>query len=193
MPLDETVKELSRMLLSLAPGPLAELRRMEVSGPPVPIFWRLATKCEFDKSNTDAWKQVVKILAILTPKGEKRPAYCLHDVKRGLGTVLCDGGDPGWRFQNDPPDGVFSEKRLARFLALPRAQRGPALERIARLLARTRDAASGINCTDIAALLLTGDNKDSLDRIARDYYRRLDRPAARDAETVSKETEEGTD
>jgi hypothetical protein len=39
--LEETIAVLSAKLLSLAPGPLAELRRMEPDGVGASMFWRL--------------------------------------------------------------------------------------------------------------------------------------------------------
>jgi CRISPR system Cascade subunit CasB len=141
----------------------------------------------------------VHILAILTPKGErdydKRPHEAkqtpgevreqhgrdrLHDPKRSLGEALCDGGDPNWTLAGAARP-VLSEARLARLLATPAEQRGEALTRLARMLATRRDRASGVNCVEIAALLLSHDAKSNLQQIARAYYRRLD-SALRNAE-----------
>lgn len=177
----EKIRQLSSELLGLAPGPLAELRRMEIGGSGTPAFWRLAAKVAFLDEDIDAWMQIARVMAILVPKGDLTGKERLHQFrdeagrKRGLGTVLCDGGDPDW-----PPkdasvhDGVLSEKRLVRFLALPAIARGPALERIARMLATRRSPYSGVNCVEIANLLLDPDNRDHARGVAGEYYRRLD-------------------
>lgn len=177
----EKIRRLSSELLGLAPGPLAELRRMEIGGRGTPAFWRLAAKGAFLDEDIDAWMQIAKIMAILVPKGDLTGRERLHQFldeegrKRGLGAVLCDGGDPAW-----PPkegvvhDGVLSEKRLARFLALPTIARGPALERIARMLTTRRSPTSGVDCVEIANLLLDPDNREHTRGVAREYYRRLD-------------------
>jgi CRISPR system Cascade subunit CasB len=188
MPLDVSIERLSRGLLGLDPGPLAELRRMAPGGPGVPAYWRLANDCGFREDDADVWMQVVKIMAILSPKGQRSDKDRLHDASHRLGAALCDGGDPRWRPRNPTePQGEFSEKRLARFLALSPAGRGEALERIARMLARSRDPARGIDCITLARLLLVPDDKRPLQHLARDYHRRLD-DAARPAK--QKETPE---
>lgn len=172
--LDEKIFNLSREMLALNPGSLAELRRMETSAGPS-AYWRLAAKCGFLDSDADLWMQIVKTMAILTPKGERRPNDRLHEVKRRLGIVLCDGGDPNWRPRTfDAPDGVIAERRLVRFLALPRDQRASSLERLARTIARTRLRDCGVNCVDIASLILSPIPKQTLQNLARHYYKRLD-------------------
>ncbi len=180
--LQDSIRQLSAAMLSLAPGPLAELRRMEAGGIGAPAYWRLAANAGFLDGSAETWMRIVKIMAILTPRGTLTGAERLHqdgnggDGRCSLGAVLCDGGDPGWPPKGRPVhNGVFSEKRLARFLALPAAARGPALERIARTLASTRDVARGIDCVEIASLLLHPGNDEHPRRIAREYYRRLDR------------------
>jgi CRISPR system Cascade subunit CasB len=183
--LDETIEAVSERLLGLDAGPLAELRRMEADGIGTPIFWRLAAELGFREDQTKQWMQVVGILAILTPKSRLNPGVRLHDRSRRLGRVLCDGGDPAWPPDPSRPRPALSETRFARLLATPAAQRGEALRRIARMLARTRSPEAGINCTDIARLLLQSDASLPLQNLARDYYRRLD-PADRNA------TKEGT-
>lgn len=178
----ETIDRLSHQMLGLAPGPLAELRRMEVGGIGAPAYWRLAANCTFLDRNSRTWMQITKIMAILTPKGERTGNERLHQRggtngrPRPLGAVLCDGGDPAWpRSGESVHDGVLSEKRLARFLATPPAARGASLERIATMLASKRDPNSGLDCVDIANLLLYLDDQEPPRRLAREYYRRLDR------------------
>ncbi|MDZ7642278.1 MAG: hypothetical protein U5J62_09685 [Desulfurivibrio sp.] len=173
-PLKETIPELSRQMLALDPGSLAQLRRMEVDGPGMPAYWRLATECGFLDSQPEIWMRVVKIMAILIPRGKRRPDDRLHDGKRRFGAVLCDGGDPDWAGRGGEVAPIFSETRLARFLTLSPSRRGEALERLARMLAARRNPASGLNCIELAALLISNPNAAPLQKIARDYYQRLD-------------------
>ena len=165
---NRTAVAVAHVLRILQPGPLADLRRMDIEAPS-PAFWRLAAQ------HTDTvgrkpleWAEIIRILAILTPQGaaENRPP--LHDAARPLGAVLCDGGDPGW--SGDRP--VLSEARLAQFLAARGPARIDALTRIARMLAHSRPVASGLDVRGIAWAVL--DPKASA-RIAEPYYRRLDR------------------
>ncbi len=183
---EETVESISKKLLGLDSGPLAELRRMEPEEAGTPMFWRMAAEYGFRDVELSIWKRIVRIMALLTPRGNRSDAVRLHERTRRLGAVLCDGGDPGW-----PPKGanatpVLSEQRLARFLATPADQRGESLERIARMLARSRNPQNGINCTEIAYLLLYPDKATYLDDVARHYYSRLDRAA------YQSKNEEGT-
>ena len=178
MPLEQTINSLSKEMKLLGAGPLAELRRMVVDGPGTTDFWHLADLSGFleDKQHTDCWMQIVKIMAILTPRGEPAGRSPLHDKNRSLGKVLCDGGHDDWSAASDTP--FLSETRLARLLAQHPAQRAGALERLARALAAKRNPKIGINCADIAALLLYSDNEPHhLRNLARTYYRRLDSAA----------------
>jgi len=181
MLLDEKIALLSQRLLRLDTGALSELRRMEVGGVgPLP-YWALASECGFLDDDAAAWMRIVHILALLTPRGELHAGDRLHDPERRLGAALCDGGDPTWPPAGGDPRPIVSESRLARLLATPVSQRGEALTRLARMLAARRDRGSGVNCKEIAALLLFGDVERNLQQIAQAYYRRLD-SAARKAE-----------
>lgn len=173
----ETIESVSAKLLGLAPGSLAELRRMEPEGAGTPIFWRMAAEYGFRDADLATWKRVIRILALLTPSGNRNSEVRLHERKRRLGTVLCDGGDPAWPPAGSNATPVFSEQRLARLLAIPAAQRGESLERIARMLAHSRTPQSGVNCNDIACLLLYPDKAAHLEDVALHYYARLDRAA----------------
>ncbi len=176
--LPKTISRLSTEMLALDPGPLAEIRRMEPGGTGPSAYWRLASRSGFLQGDADRWTHVVKIMAILTPKGERQPTDRLHDARRPLGAVMCDGGDPKWEPRRfDDADGVLPQIRLARFLALPPQLRPDALERMARMIASKRQRESGVNCVEIAALLLSGSSKKPLKAIARDYYIRLDSTA----------------
>ena len=128
---------------------------------------------------------IIRIMAILTPKGESPKRGQLHDTKRRLGAVLCDGGDPGWP-GSAPPRAILSELRLGRLIASRGKQRGVLLTRAARAIARTRQPGSGVNVVDIAWTLLDSDSDYSARRLAEPYYRRLDR-----AEREHQTNEEG--
>ena len=182
MPLEDTLDKLSQGMSRLGTGPLADLRRMAVDGPGTTDFWHLANCYGFlESSNTDSWMRIVKIMAILTPKGEPAGRSPLHDKSRSLGKVLCDGGRHDWSGVGDTP--FLSETRLARLLAQQPAQRAEALERLARALAAKRNPDIGINCVEIAALLLYPDNESHhLRELARAYYRRLDSAARKTKE-----------
>jgi CRISPR system Cascade subunit CasB len=173
---DDQVGQISDALLKLDPGPLAKLRRMEPGGAGSPAFWRLAAALDLDQSSIAAWQRLVRILAILSDKGEPALRRKLHDRTRPLGAVLADGGDKDWNPGGDPRP-VLSEARLSRFLNLPGEKRGEALERIARALARTRVSGHGVNGADIARLLLFPDDPKPVQSLARAYYNRLDHTA----------------
>ena len=176
MKLSETVECLSREMSGLAPGPLAELRRMDVNGPGTAAYWTLAGRCGFLNSPIVPWMRIVKIMAILTPRGEPASRPPTHDAKRRLGAVLCDGGDTGWPGAATGQQHPFvSETRLARLITQRHDRRPATLERLARMLATQRDPQSGINCIDIAALVLGSDNNSQLTALARQFYQRLDR------------------
>jgi CRISPR system Cascade subunit CasB len=173
-------KEMQR----LDPGPMAELRRMQPDNP-APAFWRVAVRHDtMRKQNRDKWVHILRILALLTPKGEAPPdgRPPLHDYKRPLGEVLCDGGDPDWKPQGTPPDGVFSERRLVQLLATRREARRVALERAARMIAAKRNPASGIDVTQVARAILWPEDTAP---IAEAYFRRLDRAARAQSEESS--------
>ena len=173
MSLEHTLDNLSQGMNQLGTGPLAELRRMAVDGPGTVDFWRLANRYGFESANTVSWMRIVKIMAILTPRGEPAERDPLHDESQPLGKVLCDGGHHDWSAASNTP--FLSETRLARLLAQHPAQHAEALERLARALATKRNPKIGINCADIAALLLSSDRKPRhLRELARTYYQRFD-------------------
>ena len=180
MPLKDIVEKISeQMLWRLGTGDLAELRRMTLGAVEPLAYWRLAAECGFLDSKPERWAPIVQIMAILTPKGNRLALDRLHDAKRGLGEVLADGGNPA-RSDGSFVDGertphpFVSEKRFAQFLAAPAEQDADSLMRLARSLAANRDRSCGVNCLEIASLLLSTDRTNGLRKIARDYYRRLD-------------------
>lgn len=157
-------------MLKLEPGALARLRRMDVEGPGEPDFWRLAIK--FKLPTHPAGLRLVRIMALLAPKGDPGNRAPFHRFERPLGTVLCEAG--------------LSERRLTRFFALPFERRGPALESMARFINAARAQSDGVNCHDIACLLFFRKTIHIHDRkLARSYYRCLDR-AARQQDTDEK-------
>ena len=173
-------------LQHLGPGPLAECRRMTAPDG-TPTFWRLAARHPETIGHTARireWMTLIRIFAILTPKGDPSERHDLHDPKRRFGTVLCDGGDPTWpHLEYGQPSPIISEQRLAKLVTAREPQRGVLLERTARHLARTRPPNNGINVIDIASTLL---NPNDWKRIVKPYYDRLDR-----AEQATKKSEEG--
>jgi CRISPR system Cascade subunit CasB len=183
MSLKDIIEKVSeQMLRRFGTGDLAELRRM--NGPVEPsAYWRLAAECGFLEDDPQRWAPVIRILAMLTPKGERRPSDRLHNPMHRLGAVLADGGDPNWQGGADSRP-FLSEARLARFLATPADQRAEALTGVARALASSRDRSAGVDCVEIANLLLASDTTEALQKIAQSYYARLDAARARSEETT---------
>ena len=207
--LGDKIGKICAALVKLDPGPLAELRRMDTAGNDygAPYFWRLLARPELDLGGKELeWAQVIQILAILTPKGRddgkmsrhalterkpkedpEAPGGAASDVglargkRRGLGHVLCDGGDRAWPEDRTNPRPVYSESRLAQLLGSSGASRVDLVRRAARLLAARLPADAAFDCTDLARLLLYPDDLEAGRRIARDYYARLDRATNRDA------------
>jgi CRISPR system Cascade subunit CasB len=146
-----------------------------------PLFWRLAAQHPDTIGRAQvatSWMEILRILAILTPKGDPESRSSLHNPRRRLGEVLCDGGDRDWV----GPRPVVSELRLARLLSARGPQRADLLRHAARMVAHSRRDA-GVNVADIAmVLLLPSDGR----RLAEPYYRRLDR-----AEAAARNSEEG--
>ena len=184
-PVDKTAKAAARMLQGLDPGPLAELRRMKTAAG-APGFWRLAAQhSDTIRHRLEDWIAIVKILAILTAKGDPAKREWLHDESRRLGAVLCDGGDPEWPNSNSPRP-VLSERRLEQLMTVRGQQREVLFTRAVRAISRTRQSGSGVNVVDIAWTLL---DSNIGRRLAEHYYRRLDR-AERDHQTSQEGAQE---
>ena len=182
-PVERAALATAKMLQHLDPGQMAELRRIRTASTGSPGFWRLAARHpETIGRQQETWMAIIRILAILTPKGDAAKRPPLHNAKRRLGEVLCDGGDPGWPHSN-PLRPVLSERRLAQLMAARERQREVLLERAARAINRTLQSASGVNVVDIAWTLLDHDSGRIGRRLAESYYRRLDR-ADRDHQTL---------
>ena len=170
-----TATDAAATLARLLPGDLAELRRMAPHNPG-PWFWRLASRHGATIGRReDDWVHILRILAILSPRGdpEKRPR--LHNPDRHLGAVLCDGGDPAWpRASLGKPRPAYSELRFARLLEAGRSQRSTLLTRAARSLARSMPPGGGVDVGDIAFAALYPDSAEVNNGLARSYYSRLD-------------------
>lgn len=178
---DEAAVHAAREMRRLDPGAMAALRRMTPETP-APAFWKIAvTRKEVMLDGPRGkWAEILRIFAILTPRGapESRPG--LHDGERPncrFGAALCDGGDPGW----DGKRPVMSERRLAQLLATRGDARTEALVRAARLIAAKRDPRAGLDVRSIAWAVLNPDNTNA---IAEAYYRRLDLVGGKTKETT---------
>ena len=147
--LSERIGNLSTRLANTGKGSLAALRRGPLEGQGVAAFWALAAKLEVPTKELSNWATIVQCIAILVPKGNN------HQFNPRLGTVLFEAG--------------ISELRLARLLSARREQRKTLLVRICRRLASSGDH-SRFNLIDLAQLILS-DKKESLWRVAEDYYR----------------------
>ena len=176
---DDAATGVAATLIRLGSGDLAELRRM-APGNLAPWFWRLAARFAAIGRREEDWTHIVRILAILTPRGdpEKRPR--LHQPNRRLGSALCDGGDTSWpgTDQGDPRP-VYSELRLAKLLTSRGAQRPLLLTRAARSLVRSMPAGSGIDVRSVAYAVLYPDSARINNGLARSYYARLDAASRR--------------
>lgn len=171
----DTATYAAATLAALSPGDLAELRRM-APGNPAPWFWRLANRRPATIGYREGdWMHVVRILAVLTPRGDPEMRPRLHRSNRGLGAVLCDGGDQTWPGPAQAkPRPAFSELRFAKLLAARGTQRPVLLTRAARGLARSMRPGSGVDVTEIAFAILYPDSAEINNRLARSYYARLD-------------------
>ena len=170
----------SAYLRTLSPGALAEVRRMDPDHP-APAFWRFVARHSAAIGvHEGAWVLILRIFAILTPRGDPDTRASLHINKRRLGCVLCDGGDPSWPGPTlGEPKPVYSELRFEKLLASRGSQRSLLLTRAARTVAKSMAAGSGVNVTDIAFAILYPDNPTINSGLARSYYSRLDSAAQR--------------
>jgi CRISPR system Cascade subunit CasB len=183
-PIGETIFAIGNALAKLEPGALAQLRREtgDPLAPRPPYFWRLLARHPEIGRNEETWLRVIRIMAILTDKGDPEGKRSPHRPKSkgtkwlGFGASLCDGGDPAWGAGELEPKGMLSELRFARLLAATDTMRADLLERAARALTAKKPAGgNGFDCADMAKFLLYQDNPKHGQRLARDYYARLDR------------------
>ena len=186
--LGKTIASIGQTLAELDPGALADLRRMSLAGDEVgaPYFWRLAARHNFPSAQLQTWARIVQIMAVLTDKGASENKRSSHAPRsetnawRGLGHVLCDGGDLSWGHGESDPRPVLSELRFARLLASRGEMRAELMERTARALAAKKPPGAQINCTDLARFLLYPDDPEHGRTLARDYYARHDRAGRND-------------
>ena len=185
-PLDRPEKNPARraaeFMRGLGTGDLAQCRRMD-SNTASPVFWRLAVQHPTTIGHPkweQEWMEIIRVLAILTPKGDPTNRPSLHDDTRKFGAVLCDGGDPNPEWSGRP---MFSEFRLEKLMAARGTQRAVLLKRAVQMLVRSSESSSKVNVIDIAKVLLKPENGRLL---AEPYYRRLDR-----AEQIANQSEKG--
>lgn len=188
---------IGQSLAGLDPGPLADLRRMSLDGDQAgaPYFWRLASRHDFGpQARLQTWARIVQIMAILTNKGQPEGRRSPHvpptkdNGWRGLGHALCDGADPAWGEGETDPRPMLSELRFARLLAARGSMQAELMERAARALAAKKPPATGVNCVDLAWLLVDPGNPAHARKLARDYYTRLDRARRNDDQTTDTHT-----
>lgn len=163
-------------------GEMAALRRLDRDAS-APAYWRLAARHPVLETRRDDWAPIVQALALLMPKGPPEERGELHDPRRPLGRVLCDGGRHGWPDDaaQGAPRPAFSEQRLAQLLAARSSQRRILLLRAVRMLAANRDSGTGLDVGDLALCFIDPEPR----RLAAPYYHRLDR-----AERAAKATTE---
>ena len=153
------------MLQHAPPGDLAELRRM-TSQNHCPPFWQFAARHDIPQQTEEKWAHILKLLALLTPTGSAGLRPDIHNPRRPLGAVLCDGGDANSSIERP----VLSENRLARLLAARGKSRADGLERAVRMLARKQVS---VDVPDLAWAVLTPESDKVTRNIARAYYNRL--------------------
>ena len=182
--LSNTIAAIGNTLAELDPGALAELRRKpaDENDQRPAYFYRLVARHGISKRQEDSWVRIIRIMAILTakgaPDGKKSPhSGSSKDDWRGLGTALCDGGDPKW---GRGERAFISEQRFARLLAAKGEARAGLMERAARALATKKPVGTGVDCTQLARFLLWPDDPGPARALARDYYARLDGAARND-------------
>jgi len=196
--LGATIREIAGALRRLDPGPLAELRRMEPNRVEAlaPYFWRLASRHGLRPH--DRWALIVKMMAILTDKGDPTNRSSPHVTRskdngwRGLGHALCDGGDPAWP-GGAAPRPMQPETRFARLVAAKGKVRDELLLRAVRALATKKPPSVGVDCVGIALLVLRPGDTEATRRLAEDYYDRLDREEDKNAKHTDDTAAAGDD
>ncbi|MXZ82072.1 MAG: hypothetical protein F4Z15_12155 [Gammaproteobacteria bacterium] len=168
--------EIAKFLAKAEPGELAELRRMEIKLG-ARLFWRLSAQYDRIANRPEKWAVIVRMLALLTPTGSRESKESVHDGKRALGAVLCDGGQTG---PVERP--LLSESRLARLLAARSKIRLEALERAVKMLARNQVK---LNTAELAWAVIAPERATA--QIAKAYYKRLDSTAKDEAIEESKD------
>ncbi|MFN8830917.1 MAG: type I-E CRISPR-associated protein Cse2/CasB [Labrys sp. (in: a-proteobacteria)] len=140
-------------------GDLAELRRMNPERPNVPAFFRMLVRHRPD-AGPDFARRCARIVHLLALRPD-----ALH--RGSLGEAMAVNG--------------ISEARAQKLLAA----RGEALATQIALIARRLAQERALPYRELGHLLLADDDSESADRtrlrIARDYFRALDRAPATDA------------
>ena len=166
----------AEMLRGLAPGPLAEARRV-AAATGTSAYWEMAARYPRTighRDNRQEWMAAIRILAILTEPPQPAWRSPPRVSERRLGEALCDGGDPyAWpRREGRLPHPVYSERRLADLMAARGQRRSALLERAARMLVRRRVPGCSVSPADVALFLL---EPEDWRLVADPYYQRLDR------------------
>jgi hypothetical protein len=147
------VNEVRGLLRAERRGDLAELRRLDPEQPSAPAFFRILARVA-PEAGVETMRRYAHYLRILALNPE-----ALSSDR--LGAVMAASG--------------VSESRVQRLLIA----RGPALDAQVRLIARRLANSGNLPWRGFADLLLTnGKEEDVRLRIARDYWRALDRAEA---------------
>ena len=85
-PIEDTVRSAASYLQHLAPGNLAELRRMGPMSIAPPTYWRLAARHSHTIGNNhDVWQSILRTLAMLTLSGDPEKRKPLDNPKKTIG------------------------------------------------------------------------------------------------------------
>jgi CRISPR system Cascade subunit CasB len=140
-------------------GDLAALRRLNAEAPAAPAFFQILVKIA-PESGPDSLRRYARLLQIFALRPEAL-------VPGSLGVALAAAG--------------VSEGRVQKLLAA----RGPALAEQIRLIARRLANGGSLPYRQIGDLILAKDDTEIAEdlrlRIARDYWRALDRRAANES------------
>lgn len=154
---DELARRAIKIAAAVSRADFAEraaARRMGDSG--APVFWRQVARLGITPPQEGDWRRFTRLIALLTSTSAKKS---IHNDARPLGAALAES--------------EFSEQRLARLLAARGEARAEALERAIRVIARRRPS---LDVVSLARFALGGDG----DRLARDYYSKLDRSSPKE-------------
>ena len=156
----DTAIAVARWTQQLAPGPLAELRRLvpRERRPRILASWPRSTPLPSVVPGRPSWMDIVRMIAILTAEGRTdEPA-----APARLGPKT---GRPSCATEATPRPGVEGVLNHISASAASRsssqhadAQRAALLVRAVRALARTRPPDAGINVTDLAWAVLKEDD-----------------------------------
>ena len=147
-------------------GELAALRRMDISQPHVPMYWRLMNYRGLLGETTSVrwerkWAVIFKGIALMTRNTP--PVICAHNRQIAVGRALYGDGD----------NPLYSQRRLDRLLRL---SDDSLLEALLAVCRRMHSARASLNWGELALMILhEGLNEQrataARTRIAREYYR----------------------